>query len=217
VLALSIVGNNQIQNGYILWADKSADLHLFGVPILSGMLVSVDSIVSVATLAGMVLFWRWWATKFKEPDEVGKIVIGCAFSAAGVACLAIGATLAAASGEKVPFFWLLLFHLLNDIGFANVLPVGLAFYASRAPKAVAGSIVGLYYLHLWAGNTMVGLLGGLLDKMPAAQFWWLHAALVAAAGGVFFVVRLFFGGILRGEPSRLDAAAVVTADAGEIP
>ena len=60
-------------------------------------------------------------------------------------------------------------------------------------------------------------LGGLLDKMPAAQFWWLHAALVAAAGGVFFVVRLFFGGILRGEPSRLDAAAVVTADAGEIP
>jgi POT family proton-dependent oligopeptide transporter len=217
VLALSIVGNNQIQNGYILWADKSADLHFFGLPILSGMLVSVDSIVSVITLAGMVLFWRWWATRFKEPDEVGKIVIGCAFSAAGVACLAIGATLSAASGEKVPFFWLLAFHLLNDIGFANVLPVGLAFYARSAPAAVAGSIVGLYYLHLWAGNTMVGWLGGLLDKMPAAQFWWLHAGLVAAAGGVFFVVRFFFGAILRGEPSHLDAAAVVAADAGETP
>ena len=216
VLALSIVGNNQIQNAYLIWADKSADLQMFGFAVPTPLLVSVDSIVSVATIALMVWFWRAWAKRFKEPDELGKIVIGCLFGAAGVACLALGAELTPA-GQKVSFFWLLMFHLLNDIGFANVLPVGLAFYARSAPKATAGAIVGVYYLHLWLGNQLVGRLGGRLDKMPADQFWWLHAALVGAAGVIFLGVWLVFGRLLRHEPTHLDTATVVAADAGETP
>ena len=214
VLALSIVGNNQIFNAYLIWADANADLHLFGVPILTTWLVSVDSVVSVATLILVVWFWRIWAKRYPEPDEMGKIVLGCFFGALGLLCLVAGSTLAAASGQKVGFGWLLGFHLLNDIGFANVLPVGLAFYARSAPKAMAGFVVGLYYLHLWAGNTMVGLLGGLLEKMPAAQFWLLHAGMVAAAGVVFVIVRIFFGRLLRGEPAQPD---FIAADAGETP
>jgi POT family proton-dependent oligopeptide transporter len=216
VLALSIVGNNQIQNAYLIWADKSADLHLFGLSVPTPTLVSVDAFVSVATIVLMVWFWRAWAKRFKEPDELGKIVIGCLFGAAGVACLALGSSLTP-EGHKVSFFWLLAFHLLNDIGFANVLPVGLAFYARSAPKAAAGAIVGIYYLHLWAGNTLVGYLGGKFDKMPAAQFWWMHAGIVGAAGGIFFVVWLVFGRLLRHEPSHLDPATIVAADAGETP
>ena len=214
VLALSIVGNNQIYNAYLLWADKSADLHLFGMHILTSWLVSVDSAVSVATLVLVVWLWRQWAKRFPEPDEMGKIVVGCIFGVAGLLCLVLGSTLAAASGQKVAFGWLLGFHLLNDIGFANVLPVGLAFYTRSAPKAMAGFIVGLYYLHLWAGNTLVGMLGGLLEKMPAARFWLFHAILVGSAGAVFFVVRIVFGRLLRGEPAQPD---YVAADAGEIP
>jgi POT family proton-dependent oligopeptide transporter len=217
VLAASIVGNNQIFNAYLLWADKSVDRHLFGVPILTEYLVSVDSFVSVATLAGMVVFWRAWKTRFPEPDELGKIIIGCLFSGAGVACLAAGAEVAAASGQKVSMGWLLAFHLLNDIGFANVLPVGLALYARAAPKALAGTIVGIYYLHLFAGNLAVGWLGGLLDKMPAAEFWLLHAALVIGAGVAFFFVRLAFGRLLAGEPAEPDLPEVVAADAQELP
>jgi POT family proton-dependent oligopeptide transporter len=218
VLALSIVGNNEIFNGYLLWADKSADLNVFGIHVFTSQLVSVDSFVSVVTLALMVLFWRWWATRFKEPDELGKIVIGCFFGALGVLCLAAGAYVAETAHEKVGFGWLLAFHLLNDIGFANVLPVGLAFYTRSAPKALTGFIVGVYYLHLWAGNTLVGWLAGQLDKMPASQFWLIHAALVGGAGAVFLVVRLLFGHLILGEPADDFAPGnVVAADAGETP
>jgi POT family proton-dependent oligopeptide transporter len=195
VLAASVVGNQEIFNAYLIWAERSADLQLFGHKILTEWMISVDSIVSVATIAGMVIFWRWWKTRFTEPDELGKIIIGCFFGAIGVASLALGTVLTPAGG-KVGFGWLLAFHLLNDIGFANVLPVGLALYARSAPRAVAGSIVGLYYLHLFAGNLFVGWLGGQLEKMPAVQFWLVHAALVGGAGLVFFVVRLFFGSLL---------------------
>jgi len=214
VLSASIVGNNQIFNAYLVWAEKSADLRLFGIPILTTWMVSVDSIVSVACLLGMVMFWRAWATRFPEPDELGKITIGCLFAAAGVACLGIGSILAQATGAKVGFGWLLAFHLLNDIGFANVLPVGLALFARSAPKAIAGTVVGIYYLHLFAGNLTVGWLGGLLEKMPAAQFWLMHAAIVGGAGVVFFFVRMLFGHMLLGVPAEPD---IVAADAGETP
>ncbi|HZZ32738.1 MAG TPA: peptide MFS transporter [Phenylobacterium sp.] len=195
VLAASVVGNQEIFNAYLVWAERSADLQLFGYKILTEWMISVDSIVSVATIGGMVLFWRWWAKRWAEPDELGKIIIGCLIGALGVICLALGTTLTP-EGGKVSFGWLLAFHLFNDIGFANVLPVGLALYARSAPRAIAGSIVGLYYLHLFAGNLFVGWLGGQLEKMPAVQFWLIHAVLVGGAGIVFFVVRLFFGSLL---------------------
>ncbi|HZZ37082.1 MAG TPA: oligopeptide:H+ symporter, partial [Caulobacteraceae bacterium] len=47
VLSASIVGNNEIFNAYLVWAERSADLRLFGQPILTEWLISVDSIVSV--------------------------------------------------------------------------------------------------------------------------------------------------------------------------
>ncbi|HEY0435711.1 MAG TPA: hypothetical protein VGC92_03675, partial [Phenylobacterium sp.] len=76
---------------------------------------------------------------------------------------------------------------------------------------------GVYYLHLWAGNTLVGVLAGQLEKMPAVQFWLLHAALVGGAGVIFFFVRLVFGGLLHGQPGGLDPVSVATADAGKTP
>ncbi len=206
VLACSIVGNQQIFIIYQVWAQQSVDLRIFGQPILTEFLISVDSIVSVITLAGMVIFWRWWATRFKEPDEFGKIILGCFFGAVGVACLALGTILTPAGG-KVPFFWLLLFHLLNDIGFANVLPVGLALFARAAPRAIAGAVIGIYYLHLFAGNAFTGWLGSLLEKMPPAEFWLLHAALVGGAGVVFIVIAPLFRRILNAEPEPALAPA----------
>jgi POT family proton-dependent oligopeptide transporter len=206
VLAASVVGNQEIFNAYLVWAERSADLHLFGYKILTEWMISVDSIVSVATIGGMVVFWRWWATRWAEPDELGKIIIGCLFGAFGVACQALG-TIVTPAGGKVSFGWLLAFHILNDIGFANVLPVGLALYARSAPRAIAGSIVGLYYLHLFAGNLFVGWLGGQLEKMPAVQFWLIHAVLVGGAGMVFFVVRLIWGPLLApAQPFESDMA-----------
>ncbi|THD80696.1 MAG: MFS transporter [Phenylobacterium sp.] len=216
VLALSIVGNNQIYNSYLLWAQAHADLHFLGIPILTSQMLSVDSIVSVITLIGMVVFWRAWKTRFPEPDELGKIAIGCFFGAAGVACLALGQMLTPA-GEKVSFHWLLAFHLLNDIGFANVLPVGLALFSRAAPKQIAGLVIGVYYLHLWAGNNLVGYLGTLYEKMTPVQFWLLHAALVGGAGVAFVVIRLLFGRLLLGDAVDPDMTTVALADAQKTP
>ncbi|WP_296597444.1 peptide MFS transporter [Phenylobacterium sp.] len=197
LLAASVLGNQQIFVTYLVWAEKSADLHLFGVKFLAEDLVSADAFVSVGCLAGMVVFWRLWAKRFKEPDEFGKIVIGCLIGAMGVACLGIGSLIA--GGGKVSAGWLLAFHLLNDIGFANVLPVSLALFARAAPQAISGSVIGIYYLFLFAANATAGWLGTKLEHMGSESFWLMHGGIVAAAGVLILVIAPLFRRVLNAE------------------
>jgi proton-dependent oligopeptide transporter, POT family len=193
VLAFTIIGNNQIPNAYQLWAEKGLDLTLFGYQFPVGWLVSFDSIVSTLTIVLVVLFWRWWATRWAEPDELSKIILGATLGALAPLALAGAATAFAASGHRVSLGWAVAFELLNDIGFANVLPVGLALYSRASPKGYAGIMIPLYYLHLFMGNLLVGRLGALLGTMNATSFWLLHAGLIGAATFVLLIVRLTVG------------------------
>jgi POT family proton-dependent oligopeptide transporter len=102
--------------------------------------------------------------------------------------------------------WLVAFHVLNDIGFANVFPVALALYSRAAAPALGSTMIGIYYLQLFIGNLLVGWLAGLLDRMPAASFWLLHAGLVAASAAVFLAVKLGLGSLLAPEATGPDAA-----------
>jgi len=159
-------------------------------------LISLDAIISTTTLIGSLAFWRLYAARFREPDEITKVTIGTFISAGAPLMLAIASWHAAASGQKIGLGWGLAFHIINDIGFANVFPVGIALYSRASPRAVAGMMIGVYYLHLFAANMMVGWLGGLVERMTATNFWLLHAGLLAGATLGLLVCRVLFGSIL---------------------
>src|SRR5881398_3029432 len=177
VLTIAIIGNQQIFNAYLVWAERNANLIFFGKKMPTTWLVTLDSIVSVSFLALSVIFWRLWSKKFREPPEITKMGIGSLVAVTGFISLATGAAIAAKFGTKVSIGWLITFHVLNSIGFANIFPVSLALYARVAPAALSATIIGIFYLHLFAANNLVGTIGGLLEKMPATQFWLLHSAL----------------------------------------
>ena len=195
ILAIGAVGNQQIFNAYLLWVPSNVDIVFFGRTMPTTWLITVDSVVSVTALIAAVAFWRLWSRRFKEPGEVVKIIVGLGISAAGLLSLAAAATIAT-GGHKAGVGWVLVFEVLNSIGFANVFPVGLALYARASPKAVAGTMIGVYYLHLFMGNNIVGWLGGLLERMPGTQFWLLHAALVGGAAVLMLVAWRIFGHLL---------------------
>src|SRR5947209_3547864 len=196
VLTIAIIGNQQIFNAYLVWAERNADLIFFGKKMPTTWLVTLDSIISVSFLAGSVVFWRLWAKKFPEPPEITKIGIGSLVAVTGFISLAIGAAMAAGLGTKVAIGWLITFHVLNSIGFANIFPVSLALYARVAPAALSATIIGIYYLAFFAANNLVGTIGGLLEKMPATHFWLLHSALCGTAGIIFLGAGRFFGYLL---------------------
>jgi POT family proton-dependent oligopeptide transporter len=196
VLTIAIIGNQQIFNAYLVWAERNANLIFFGQKMPTTWLVTLDSVVSVSFLALAVIFWRLWAKRFPEPPEITKIGIGSLVAVTGFISLATGAAIAANSGTKVSIGWLIAFHVLNSIGFANIFPVSLALYARVAPAALSATIIGIYYLAFFAANNLVGTIGGLLEKMSATHFWLLHSALCGTAGIIFLLAGYFFGYLL---------------------
>src|SRR5438067_8027262 len=204
-LTIAIIPNQQIFNAYLVWSQDHANLVFFGRKMPTTWLITLDSIVSVRFLFIAVIFWRIWSKKFPEPTEINKIAIGSLIAVTGMLSLVIGAAIAATSGGKVSIGWLIAFHVLNSAGFANVFPVSLAFYARVAPASLSATIIGIYYLAFFAGNNLVGWIGGFLEKMPATQFWLLHAGLAGIAGITFLLAGKLFGHLLA--PSDNPSAA----------
>jgi POT family proton-dependent oligopeptide transporter len=191
-LAVASLGNQEIFNAYLVWGNANYQLSFMGQTMPVTWLISLDAIISTATIAASMVFWRWWATFAREPDEIVKLAIGAFISACAPLLLAAASAKEALTHEKVGLMWGVGFHVVNDIGFANVFPVGLALYSRASPKAVAGVMIGVYYLNLFMANMGVGWLGGLLEKMPASAFWLLHAALVGAGGAAMLAFAVFF-------------------------
>ena len=193
VLAASALGNQQMFNAYLVWADRSYDFQLFGHRMPTEFLVSFDAATGFVTLAGAVAFWRWYGTRWRQPDELTKLVIGCAISSLGFLLVAVVADRYAVTGIRPSLWVALAVNTLNNLGFANVFPVSLALYSRAAPRALAGTVIGIYYLFLMLANYLVGAVGGWLDVMPPARFWGIHVAAILGAGLVFMVVRIAFG------------------------
>ena len=201
VMAVAIVPNNQIFNAYLVWGDQQFDLDFMGKKLPTTWLVTLDAIVSVSFLALVALFYRWYGKRWREPDEITKIIIGAGFSIGGMLCLFLAAA-TKAPDAKIGLFWPVAFHVVNSIGFAHMLPVSLALFAKYAPKAVNATIIGLYYLAFFAANTLVGWVGGFYETMPTTTFWLLHAGFAAGSGVCFVLFKFIVGHHLEAEPQR---------------
>jgi POT family proton-dependent oligopeptide transporter len=102
----------------------------------------------------------------------------------------------ASTGQPVSLAWALAFHILNDVGFSNVLPVALALYTRAAPKGLEGLMIAVYYLQLFLGNMLVGYVGSLYATMSATSFWLLHVAIMLLAGAMLLIARRFAGAVM---------------------
>jgi POT family proton-dependent oligopeptide transporter len=196
VLGLSMVGNQEIFNGYLVWAEKNFQIVFFGKTMPITWMLSLDAVISTILMIGSVAFWRWYARHHREPDEIGKMTVGIAIAACAPLTLALASVVVARTGHPVSLFWAFAFHILNDLGFSNLLPVGLALYSRAAPKGWEAVLIAVYYLQFAMANYLVGFLAGLLSVMPGPQFWLLHVGLMAVSAVVLLLARKFAGNIL---------------------
>ncbi len=195
LLGASLVMNEQIFNNYITWGNDNFDLSLLVKYLHSkdpgSYLVSLDSAVATLFLSGSIVFWRWYATRWKEPDEMTKMAFAGFFAAAAPLAI-VAASMSAHDGHKASLWWGILFEVLNDIGFANLVPVGLALYARVAPQQVNGTMIGVYMGSFFVADAAAAALGAFLPRLGPTNFWWLHVAIVGgAAVGLMIFWRLF--------------------------
>ena len=193
VLAVALLTKQEIFNAYLVWADQQFDLTLSGIRVPTTWLVTVDATVSFSMLVAVAAFWRLWGRKHREPDEISKMIIGSLFSIAGGRCLTAAAFYQGATGAKIGLFWPLMFHLLNSIGFAHILPISLALFSKVAPKAINATVIGLYYFAFFMANAVVGWVGGLYSTLPTTTFWLIHVASAAVGLVAFILFKLVLG------------------------
>ena len=196
VMAVSLVGNQEIFNAYLIWSEANYQLVFFGKTMPITWLLSFDAVFSALTMLASLSFWKWWSTRRTEPDEITKMTIGIAIAALAPLMLALASVVVAQTHQKVGLWYAVGFHVINDLGFANVLPIGIALYSRAAPKGMGGMMIGIYYLHLFMSNLFTGWLGGLYSSMAAPSFWFLHVGLMVGAAVVMLVVKFTAGHII---------------------
>ncbi|AXB76341.1 peptide MFS transporter [Novosphingobium sp. P6W] len=199
ILGFSLLTNQQIFNAYLVWADQQFQLTFMGTTLPTSWMITLDATLSFSMLVAVAAFWAFVGKRTgKEPDELGKMILGCVFILGGALCLYMAA-LTQGTG-KIGLFWPVMFHLVNSIGFSHLLPVSLALFTRLAPRALNASIVGIYYLAFFGANLAVGKIGTLFETMPTTQFWLLHAgtAMVGLVG--FGLFKLLLAKRLMGAP-----------------
>ena len=207
VMAISLLTNQEIFNAYLVWGDQHFNLKFMDYTMPSSWLITLDATLSFAMLVAVAAFWKWWSLKRKEPDEISKMIIGSLFTIAGGACLFLAAVTQPGDG-KIGLFWPFMFHLLNSIGFAHILPISLALFTKIAPKQITATVIGLYYLAFFAANKIVGQIGGLYSTLPTPTFWLIHIASAAFGLVAFAVFKVVLGRRMSGTGVREQAAAL---------
>jgi POT family proton-dependent oligopeptide transporter len=207
VMAISLLTNQEIFNAYLVWGDQHFNLQFLSFTMPSSWLITLDAALSFSMLVAVALFWKWWSFKRREPDEISKMIIGSLFTIAGGGCLFMAA-LTQSGGDKIGLFWPFMFHLLNSIGFAHILPVSLALFTKIAPKQITATVIGLYYLAFFAANKMVGYVGGLYSSLPTTTFWLIHIASAGVGLVAFAVFKAVLGKRMGGTGVREQAEAL---------
>ncbi|HET9638573.1 MAG TPA: peptide MFS transporter [Allosphingosinicella sp.] len=188
-MAVALLTNQEIFNAYLVWADQHFQLTFFGNTLPTSWMITIDATLSFSMLVAVAAFFKWYGTKWREPDELGKMIIGSFFTIAGGLCLYIAA-LTQGDG-KIGLLWPLMFHLFNSIGFSCILPVSLALFSKIAPRQINATVIGLYYLAFFSANKIVGEIGQLYSTMDTPTFWLLHVATAVVGLVAFALFKLF--------------------------
>ena len=204
-MAIGLLTNQQIFNAYLVWADQQFQLTFFGMTIPTSWMITIDATLSFSMLVAVAAFWKWKADKTgTEPDELGKMIIGSFFTIAGGLCLYMAAL--TQGSAKIGLFWPVMFHLLNSIGFAHILPVSLALFSKIAPRAINATVIGIYYLAFFLANKIVGYVGEWFSSMPTTTFWLIHVASAVVGLVAFVIFKMTIARRMEQSPENLAAA-----------
>jgi POT family proton-dependent oligopeptide transporter len=190
LVAGAMVGNQQMFNAFVVWGEQNFDLRLLGYEMPVTWLLSFDAVISALCILASIAFWRAFARRWREPQDLTKIAIGAAIMALAPLLLSMAGLRQEMTGQRISVLWGLAFEVVNEAGFAMLVPIALSFYSRMAPEALQGVTVAMFYVNSFLCNLVVGRLGGLLEQMTAARFWLLHAVIVGVSAGLLVMVAM---------------------------
>lgn len=190
VIGAALVGNQQMFNAFVVWGERNFDLQLLGFSMPVTWLLSIDALIALVCTVLAIAFWRGYSRRWREPADITKLAVGACVMAVAPVLLALASLEQQVTGGTISIGWGVAFEVINEIGFAILVPVGLSFYSRLAPRQVQGLMIGVFYLSFFLTNLTVGRLGGFLERMSGSAFWLLHVAIVGAAAVILVVIAI---------------------------
>jgi POT family proton-dependent oligopeptide transporter len=181
------VAQSQVWNTYNLWVRDQIDLNVAGFMVPVPWLQSLDGLMPALSVPLILVLWKRQARHGSEPELLTKMGLGCLMFGAAVLLLVLGSH-PPGSTARAPLAIPIAFHVVSNIGWIYFSPVANTLVLTRAPESTRGTMYGIVTLSVTGGSLISGRLGGLYDKIPAAQFWLIHAAIVGLAGVIFLLL-----------------------------
>lgn len=190
------LAQSQVWNVYALWGRDHLDRMVLGFEVPVTWLQAFDSLAPILAVPPVLALWKRQAAGNGAPGELGKIGIGMALMGSAFIWLALGSGLLLGAGQT-PILWVVMFHLILNVGWLYLVPTVNALFSRTAPLAVTGVMLGAVQFAVFLGSTMSGWLGRYYETMPGASFWLLHAAFPLGGAAIMWVVRGRLGAILK--------------------
>ena len=188
-------------NTIALWADTYTNRHVRGGSwdflIPATWFQSLNGLFIIALTPALISLWRRQAARNREPASPRKLVIGTLFGAAAYLIMVIAAVLEARTGP-VSWLWLTAYFLAITVGELYLSPTCLSLFNRAAPVRLASTMVGVWYLSLFLGSYLAGVVGSYWSEFPKPLFFAAMAVLTLLSGLAFYLTtRAFAQSLLR--------------------
>ena len=100
------------------------------------------------------------------------------------------ATVAVLAGTgRANWFWLVLFFVVLTIGELYILPTGLGLFARLAPPRLGATTVASWFLTIFSGSLLAGVVGTLWSRTSHYGFFLVLAGLATAAAFLLWLLE----------------------------
>ncbi len=176
----------QVGNTVALWTDVGVDRALGGFVIPMTWFQALNPLLVVMMTPLLLLYWRRRADAGRDTPPARKMAIGAVIVAAAYLLLATVST--SAGAERASWLWLFLFFVILTLGELYILPTGLGLFARLAPPSLGATTVAAWFLAIFSGSMLAGVVGTLWSRASHGGFFVLLAGLAAIAAVLLWLL-----------------------------
>lgn len=174
----------QIGNTLPLWIDTGVDRTWGGLTIPMTWFQSLNPLLVISMTPLLLMAWRRRADAGRETSPAMRMAIGALIVAAAYVLLAAVAALA--GDARVGWMWLVAFFVILTLGELYILPTGLGLFAKLAPQRLGATTVASWFLAIFSGSLLAGVVGTLWSKASHSGFFLLLAGLAVVAAALLW-------------------------------
>jgi POT family proton-dependent oligopeptide transporter len=176
----------QVGNTIPLWTDVGVNRALGTYIIPMTWFQSLNPLLVITLTPLLLWYWRRRADSGHETSPARRMAIGALVVA--IAYLVLATVSASAEMGRSSWLWLALFFVVLTLGELYILPTGLGLFARLAPPRMGATTVAAWFLAIFTGSLLAGIVGTLWSRATHSGFFILLALLAIIAAVLLWLL-----------------------------